>query len=283
MEIKRAFELGREYYKESEYADVNREMKMILSGILDIEESYLIIHNDFDISIDDEKKFFEILERRKNGEPLQYILGHQFFYKYDFIVDEHVLIPRYDTEISVEALLKVAKAGDEVLEIGCGTGCVSISLALECPNLNIDCVDISEYALQNTLKNVEKYNCKNINVIKSDLYQNIDKKYDIIYSNPPYIPTEDIKDLQKEVQHEPMLALDGGADGLDIYKRIVKDLDKYLKDKGFLILEIGYDQANDLVKLLKDYNTCVLKDLSGHDRVVIATKGDMDVRKFRSF
>lgn len=283
MEISEIFKLGKEYYVDSKYADVNREIKMIISEVLNLDESYITVHDDIEVSSDDEKKIFEILNRRKNGEPLQYILGHQFFYKHDFIVDKNVLIPRYDTEISVETILKAIKKNDRVLEIGCGTGCVSISIALERNDVKIDSVDISDYAIENTLKNVRKYNCENIKVFKSDIYQNVADKYDIIYSNPPYIPTREIEKLQIEVQHEPVLALDGGCDGLSIYRRIIKDLDKYLTEQGFLILEIGYEQAEDITNLLGDYNTLVLKDLSGHDRVVIATKGDIDVRKFRSF
>lgn len=283
MEISEIFKLGKEYYIDSQYADVNRELKMIVSEVLNLEESYITIHDDIEVNSDNKKKIFEILDRRKNGEPLQYILGHQFFYKHDFIVDKNVLIPRYDTEISVEAILKAIDKNDRMLEIGCGTGCVSISIALEYNDVKVDSVDISDFAIENTLKNIRKYNCENIKVFKSDIYQNVDGKYDIIYSNPPYIPTKEIQKLQKEVQYEPILALDGGFDGLNIYRRIIKNLDKYLTEKGFLILEIGYDQAEEIINLLGDYNILVLKDLSDHNRVVIATKGDIDVRKFRSF
>lgn len=282
MEIKEAFKLGKDFYKNIEYADEYKEMKIILSNILNVDDTYFILHDDEVLNVEQIKKFFDILKERKSGVPLQYILGNQDFYKYNFIVDNGVLIPRYDTELSVETILSLVKDGDKMLEIGVGSGCVSISVALE-KKLYIDAVDISDLALNNTIKNIKKFNLKNINVFKSNVYENVSKKYDIIYSNPPYIKSEEIKSLQKEVQHEPRLALDGGIDGLDIYRKIITNLENYLNECGYLILEIGFDQAADLKKLLEGYNICVLKDLSGHDRVIVATKGDLDVRKFRSF
>lgn len=269
MEIREALIKGKEYYKDSKFADENREMKLILSTLLEVDSTYLYIHDDQELSKEIEDKFFDILTRRKQGEPLQYILGNQDFYKYNFIVKKGVLIPRYDTEISVSTILSKLNDGDRMLEIGSGTGCVSISVALE-KDVLIDAVDISDIAIENTRLNIEKFNLKNVNIIKSDVYENIDGKYDIIYSNPPYIKTEEIASLQAEVQHEPLLALDGGEDGLDVYKKIIKGLDSHLNENGYLILEIGFDQAEDLRNLLEGYKVEVIKDLSGHDRVIVA-------------
>lgn len=282
MDLKEALYLGKSYYKDTQYADENREMRLILSKILEVDDSFFITHDDFNLNDIQEKQFFDILNRRKNGEPLQYILGNQDFYKYNFIVDRGVLIPRYDTEISVLAILDIIKPKQKMLEIGVGTGCVSISVALE-QDVNIDAVDISEIAINNAKKNIEKFNCKNIKVFKSDMFENIHDKYDIIYSNPPYIKSKDIKNLQKEVLQEPITALDGGEDGLIFYREIINNSINYLKKNGFLIFEIGFDQANDVKNILKDYKVHIIKDLSGHDRVIVATKGELDVRKFRSF
>ncbi len=277
MELNEALKEGLNYLEDSKYTNPFFEVRLILSRLLDKDISYLIAH---DKDILDEKildEYFSILEKRKNGVPLQYIFGETEFFGNKFFIDENVLIPRDDTEISVEALIDIFEKNSvrNSLEIGAGSGIVSITMAMRYSDVNFTAVDISDYAIKNTKKNIERFNLENIKVLKSNLYENIEESYDIIYSNPPYIKSKDIEELQAEVKdYEPMLALDGGVDGLFFYREIINGLDKYLNKNGYVIFEIGYDQGDDLRELLKDYSVEVLKDLSNKDRVVIAKKGE---------
>lgn len=277
MELNEALKEGLNYLEDSKYTNPFFEVRLILSRLLDKDISYLIAH---DKDILDEKiidEYFSILEKRRNGVPLQYIFGETEFFGNKFFIDENVLIPRDDTEISVEALIDIFENNSirSSLEIGAGSGIVSITMAMRYSDVNFTAVDISDYAIRNTKKNIERFNLENIKVLKSNLYENIEESYDIIYSNPPYIKSKDIEELQAEVKdYEPMLALDGGVDGLFFYREIINGLDKYLNKNGYVVFEIGYDQADDLRELLKNYDVEVLKDLSNKDRVVIAKKGE---------
>ena len=203
--------------------------------------------------------------------PLQYIFGEENFYGRTFRVLEGVLIPRQDTEISVETLLKIIKNNkiNNMLEIGCGTGIVSISVDLE-TKIDVTAVDISKRAIENSIINKEKLG-SGIKIMKSDLFSNIKESFDLIYSNPPYIKSDEIEKLQVEVRkHEPRLALDGGEDGLHFYRKIIEKAPKYLNDRGYLVFEIGHDEAKDICALMEDkFDIEVIKDLSKLDRVVV--------------
>lgn len=271
MIIKDALYEGLKYLKDAYYTDPRRETRRILSEILEKDISYLISHEYEELNEEDEKTYFEILNKRKLGVPLQYILGKEDFYGRTFKVLEDVLIPRQDTEISVEVLKEIVKNNkiENMLEIGTGTGIVAITMNLEC-DLDVLACDISESAIKNAKINKDLLK-SNIKIVASNLFENIHEKYDIIYSNPPYIKREEIEDLQIEVRdYEPRLALDGGEDGLYFYKKIIEDSTKYLNSKGFLVFEIGHDQAEDLQKLMKKhFITKVYKDLNMLDRVVV--------------
>lgn len=285
MVIRDILNRGIKYLENSEYTNPFFEVRLILSKILGYDISYLISHEDENIDKEIENKYFDILRRRNNGEPLQYIFGIVEFYGRDFFIDDNVLIPRNDTEVSIEVLKKLFENYkiENFLEIGCGSGIVSISMAIENKDIKFTSCDISDYAINNTKKNISKYNLDNISVVKSNIYSNIKDKYDIIYSNPPYIKTEEIDYLQREVKdYEPHLALDGGIDGLCFYRKIVSKLDKFLKKDGFVVFEIGHNQSSELRNILSEYNFFIIKDMSGRDRVVIASKGEIDVRKFAS-
>ncbi|WP_295147882.1 peptide chain release factor N(5)-glutamine methyltransferase [uncultured Peptoniphilus sp.] len=271
MEIKEALIEGRKYLKDLEYTDPIYETRRILSFLLNKDLSYLVAHDSELLESLVSERYFDILEKRKNGMPIQYILGEEDFYGRNFQVLEGVLIPRQDTELSVELLLKIIRTNNikSMLEIGCGTGIVSISVDLE-TKVDVTAVDISQKAIENTKINKEKLG-STITVLKSDLFSNIKDKFDIIYSNPPYIKSNEIEKLQVEVRkHEPRLALDGGKDGLYFYKKIIDKAANYLNNKGYLIFEIGHDEAKDICALMENkFYVEVYKDLSKLDRVVV--------------
>lgn len=271
MEIKEALIEGRKYLKDLEYTGPIYETRRILSFLLNKDLSYLVAHDSELLDSTVEERYFEILDKRKNGMPIQYILGEEDFYGRSFKVLEGVLIPRQDTEISVETLLKIIKNNkiNNMLEIGCGTGIVSISVDLE-TKIDVTAVDISKRAIENSIINKEKLG-SGIKIIKSDLFSNIKESFDLIYSNPPYIKSDEIEKLQVEVRkHEPRLALDGGEDGLHFYRKIIEKAPKYLNDRGYLVFEIGHDEAKDICALMEDkFDVEVIKDLSKLDRVVV--------------
>ena len=271
MKIKEALIEGRDYLKDLEYTDPIYETRRILSDLLNKDLSYLVSHDEDLLDSKIENKYFEILEKRQKGIPLQYILGEEDFYGRTFKVIEGVLIPRQDTEISVEKILNIIENNqiNNMLEIGCGTGIVSISVDLE-SSVDVTAVDISEKAMENTRINKKELNSK-IKIINSDLFSNINEKFDLIYSNPPYIKSCEIENLQVEVRdYEPRLALDGGEDGLFFYRNIIKSSPEFLNHKGFLVFEIGHDEAEDICNLMKDkFEVEAYKDLNNLDRVVV--------------
>ena len=271
MTIREALLEGIKFLKDLEYTNPIYESRKILAELLEKDLSYLIAHDDDKLNKLIEDKYFNILEKRKEGYPLQYILAYEDFYGRRFDVLEGVLIPRQDTELSIEVLLDIIKNNkiNNMLEIGCGTGIVSITIDLE-SDIDVTGLDISPQAIKNTTINKNKFN-SNIKIIESDLFDKVNNKFDIIYSNPPYIKTKEIENLQVEVrEHEPRLALDGGEDGLVFYRKIVKESIDYLKENGFLVFEIGYDEGNEVLQLMKDkFNVKIYKDLNNFDRVVV--------------
>ena len=197
----------------------------------------------------------------------------------NFYVDENVLIPQPDTEILVEKAIEIAETTqkNKILDMCTGSGCIAISLAKNINNAQIIATDISNNALNVANKNAINHNVENkIKFINSDMFNNIEEKFDIIVSNPPYIETVTINKLEIEVQNEPHLALDGGIDGLKFYKIITNNAFKYLNENGYLLLEIGYNQQESVTQLLQDTgkykNIETIKDLGGNYRVVIARK-----------
>lgn len=210
-----------------------------------------------------------------NNIPLQYIIGKQAFFNEDYFVNENVLVPRADTEILVEKAIEYIYNYKlkTMLDLCCGSGCIGISTLNNSIIESCTFVDISDNALEITNKNIiHNKVSKKVKVIKSDLFSNVNEKYDIIVSNPPYIPTKDIASLSKIVQNEPHLALDGGVDGLDKYISIMNKASNYLNDGGYLILEIGYDQLEQIKNLINNSNLEFIesvKDLGNNDRVVI--------------
>ena len=217
------------------------------------------------------ERYFDCISRRAQRIPLQHITGEQEFMGLPFIVNEHVLIPRQDTEILVEEALSHLSGNEQVLDMCTGSGCILISLMKLGKIAQAVGADISDEALKTAKKNAEKHQVEPL-LIKSDLFENIVDKYDVIVSNPPYIRTAVIEELKEEVRcHDPILALDGKEDGLYFYRKLIEQSPMYLKKGGMLYFEIGHDQGQDVKCLMEKAgfeNVTVKKDLAGLDRVV---------------
>ena len=292
MNIKQALEYGINLIKENNIENAFLKARILLSYILNEKKEYLISHDLEEISEENIKQYKECLNRLINNEPIQYITGKQEFYGIEFIVDKSVLIPQPDTEILVEEVINICieqyahQSKLNILDLCTGSGAIGIAIAKNIENANITLSDISKNAL-----NIAKKNCINvgegiysarnkennkIKIIQSDLFQNINEKFDIIVSNPPYIKTCVIKTLSKEVQNEPSIALDGGEDGLKIYREIINEAHKYLGKDRHLCLEIGYDQKEEVINLIKNNgnykDVYSKKDLAGNNRIIICKK-----------
>ncbi|MBR3882636.1 MAG: peptide chain release factor N(5)-glutamine methyltransferase [Clostridia bacterium] len=282
MIIKEVLKTAIERLKNKNIEDASMKVKMILSDTLNKEKEYLLVHDQDELDEDILKVFDERLNKLISGKPIQYILNKQDFMGLHFYVDENVLIPQPDTENLVEEVIKISKTLKmskeqlKVLDMCTGSGAIAVSLSKYVDKALIYASDISINALDVAKKNA-KSNSLDITFIHSDLFNDIEisNQFDIIVSNPPYIETEVIKSLSKEVQEEPIIALDGGKDGLDFYREIIKCAKEYLIKDGYLALEIGYDQKDSVIKLLQDNdykNIYSKKDLSGNDRVVVGQK-----------
>lgn len=275
MTIKQAITKGMIMLKSNNVESPKLKARLLLQYVLDKPRQYIIVYDNKEIDKQQQWQYFVNIEKLTKGIPLQHITHRQEFMKMDFFVDENVLIPRHDTEILVEEVIKIAQKynSPRILDLCTGSGAIAISLKKFVPNADITAVDISEKALEIAQKNAEKLEAK-INFVKSNLFDKLDnKKFDIIVSNPPYIRKDEIKKLSEEVQKEPKIALDGGEDGLDFYRIIAEQAINYLKTGSFLCFEIGYNQKNDVIKIIEDEqnykNTYCKKDLYGNDRIII--------------
>ena len=255
--------------------------RILLQSTLKKSREYLMIYDNKEIENNERDKYIRNVKRLILGEPLQYITGKQEFMKLNFLVTKDVLIPRADTEILVENVIKLAEniPNPVILDLCTGSGAIAVSLAKYIRNVHICAVDISSKALQIAKKNAELNGVKNnIEFVESNLFDKIkEKKFYIIVSNPPYIETNTIKTLPKDVQNEPKIALDGGKDGLDFYRKISENGYKFLNRQGYLCLEIGYNQkikVKEILEKQKRYiNINCLKDLCENDRVIVALIG----------
>lgn len=255
------------------------DTQLILAKVLEKSKLYLITNNDEKVSDNKKKEFMELIKKRSENMPVRYILGECDFMGLDFFVEEGVLIPRSDTEILVEEVLKYIDEEDNinVCDLCSGSGAIGISLAHYRKNITVDEIDFYPIPEKVTKKNINRNNLEErVNFIKSDLLKeaiNQGKKYSIIASNPPYIKEEEIKTLMNDVKnYEPHTALSGGDDGLIFYRRIVEEAKIVLSENGLLAFEIGYDQGDDVKKLMESNGfkeVRVVKDLAGLDRVVL--------------
>jgi release factor glutamine methyltransferase len=233
-------------------------------------ELYLQLQKD--ISQTDYEKVLNYLKRRLQGEPLQYVLGIAYFWNLPFVVNQDVLIPRPETELIVEYVKKYVSCSKRILDIGTGSGCISIALKKENPAWLIDAVDISEKALKIAKFNAKK-NQVEIRFFQSNFFSKVEDKYDIIISNPPYISEKEFEKLPSEIsEYEPKVALISGEKGIDSYQIILRNAPSFLNNNGVLLLEIGAEQAKIIKKLAKKNGFTemhVKKDLNGFDRLII--------------
>lgn len=277
MTIKETLRKGMIQLKTENVTEPNLKARLIMQYILNKPRQYLIIYDNQVLTLRQEVNYFKAIKRLINGEPIQHITHQQEFMKLNFFVNEDVLIPRPDTEILVEEVIKIARKinAKKILDMCTGSGAIAVSLAKYLDNVEITAVDISEKSLDVAKTNAKNNEIENkITFIESNLFENIvNEKYDIIVSNPPYIIKDVIKTLTKEVQKEPKIALDGGYDGLDFYRKITHQSEEYLKFNGYLCFEIGYDQKKDVIKIINDERkftgTYSKKDLCDNDRIIV--------------
>lgn len=248
---------------------------LLLEEVFQISRSWYFAHSDTAAEEQKARRYESLLEQRGQRIPLQHLTGKTWFYGLPFTVNEHVLIPRQDTEILVEEALKRAKPGMKILDMCTGSGCILLSVLSNCPSATGTGADLSEKALETARKNAADLKIE-AEFLHSDLFEQVEGSFDLILSNPPYIRTDVIPTLMPEVRdHEPWMALDGKEDGLYFYRRILEQAGAYLVPGGWLCFEIGYDQGEDLRALMRQQaleQIEIVKDLAGLDRVAVGRK-----------
>lgn len=263
--------------KISDFLKIDYDTSLIaLSYILGKSKSYILMNQNLDLNSEQNQRLNDIINKRKDSYPLQYAIGQWEFYNLRLKVDERALIPRFETEIIVDYLIKSPINKEKILDIGTGTGAIALALANNIENSFVIGSDIEDKALSLARENKVFTGVKNVDFVKSDLFKNLSGSYDLIVSNPPYIDKKDYESLEKELYFEPKSALYGGIDGLDFYRDIIKNANNYLNDKGHLVFEIGYNQKEDLNKLMINQgfiNIQNIKDFNDFDRFIIAQKG----------
>lgn len=270
MNISELLVNGKHLLKDIE--DGNIKARILLEYILKLSREKIVSNPNTEVSDNNVESYLNKINDIKNGMPIQYITNKQEFMKLNFYVDKNVLIPQPDTEILVEKAIEICNNhGNDIkiLDLCTGSGAIGISIAKNIKNAKVYATDIKNTVIDIAKQNAKQNNVDNIEFIVSDMFKNIQEKdFDIIVSNPPYIETDVIKTLPTEVRNEPIIALDGGKDGLKFYKIILSEYKKYLKKDGYLLLEIGYNQAKSVGELI-NLNYSIIEDLAGNDRVII--------------
>ena len=270
MNISELLVNGKHLLKDIE--DGNIKARILLEYILKLSREKIVSNPNIEVSDNNVESYLNKINDIKNGMPIQYITNKQEFMKLNFYVDKNVLIPQPDTEILVEKAIEICNNhGNDIkiLDLCTGSGAIGILIAKNIKNAKVYATDIKNTVIDIAKQNAKQNNVDNIEFIVSDMFENIQEKdFDIIVSNPPYIETDVIKTLPTEVRNEPIIALDGGKDGLKFYKIILSEYKKYLKKDGYLLLEIGYNQAKSVGELI-NLNYSIIEDLAGNDRVII--------------
>ena len=281
LTIKDLIQVGERILKNAGIENAGHDAEALLCFEIGFDKQKIFMNWVYQVDDLRSEKYFDLVNRRAGGEPLQYITGEQYFMGHRFTVNPSVLIVRPETELLAAMAIEYLKKNKHkrsVLDLCTGSGAIAVSIIKECPRIKITASDISAEAIIVAQKNAKELGVSGrIDFIKSDVFSGIKtgmfgKKFDLIVTNPPYIRTGDLENLQREIkEHEPLIALDGGADGLDFYRRIAKEASVYLNKGACILTEIGYDQAEDVISLFDDAGfkrATVFQDLSGHDRII---------------
>jgi release factor glutamine methyltransferase len=251
-----------------------RDVDLLLAELIGRDPVYLVAHDDRVLTTEEASRFEHQLARRLAGEPVQYLLGRCEFYGRSFRVDPRVLIPRPETELVCEHVLRLAAPGMRVIDVGCGSGAIAVTLALEMPDLDVLGSDVSIDAILVARANAQRLGAR-VRFAAGDLLVHTRERFSLIVSNPPYIPAEDVPGLQREVSlHEPRLALSGGPGGLEVIERLAGEAFERLDPGGSLVLEIGWDQGDRVRQLAGSlgFRAVVHEDLAGLPRCAVLTK-----------
>lgn len=274
MNYRELYDTGKDRLEKAGIQEAALDARLLLEEVCRTDRNTLLVHGDRPVTEDEEKKYLAFVERRSVHEPLQQITGWQEFMGLRFRVTEDVLVPRQDTETLVEEVMRYLRDGMEILDVCTGSGCILLSLLRYSNGCRGVGCDISEKALAVARENAEELGLS-AEFIQSDLFESIEGKFEYIVSNPPYIRKDVIPTLMEEVKdHEPLIALDGGVDGLDFYRRITGEATEHLYPGGMLFFEIGYDQGEAVKMLMEEEGyeeVTVSQDLAGLDRVVYGT------------
>lgn len=272
MTLREAFALGKDLLNQANIEEYETDAWLLLEAAAECTRNDLFLRGNEPLKEEQEMLYRVYLEKRSERIPVQHILGVQCFCGLDFIVTPDVLCPRLDTEVLIEEALKRIKPGSSILDMCTGSGCIILTLLHFVKDCQGTAVDLSEKALEVAKRNAQKLQ-KKCTFIHSDLFENINGRFDVIVSNPPYIATKEIEALEPEVRiHEPMMALDGMEDGVFFYRKIVSESVDYLNPDGWLMFEIGYDQGEAVSYMMEAAGFVqieVIEDLAGLDRVVI--------------
>tara|TARA_B100001057_G_scaffold12755_1_gene12055 strand:+ start:96 stop:944 length:849 start_codon:yes stop_codon:yes gene_type:complete len=279
MKLEKAIQKGYQVLRNNNIKTALLDSELLLADAINRNREFIILNSHNHIEKEEFATFQKMIDQRSKGKPLAYLTNKKFFWKYEFFVNEKVLIPRPDTEIIIEQVLRIYKEKNKInfLDIGVGSGCMLITILKERKDFRATGIDISCNALKICEINAYKFGVKNrLKLYKSDIDKFSLGKYDLIISNPPYIKNLDLKYLEKDViKFEPKLALDGGLDGKSEIRKVIKKSSELIKNGGKLILEIAYNQKEEVKQLLKKnsfYINSVIKDLANNDRCIISTK-----------
>ncbi len=277
---KELYKKGTSILTENSIDDAEFDAFQLMLYVSGFEKSDYFLKNNNIVSAEKESIYFDCISRRVKNEPLQYIIGEWDFYEHRFFVGEGVLIPRPETEELVEICIKTINQRNykTVLDLCTGSGCIGLSIAAACPDTECVLVDLYDDALGFAQKNCNKFNLNNVRLLKWDVFDCPDESFplfDLIVSNPPYIPEAEISSLQKEVLKEPVTALDGGFDGLKFYKAIYNNWIHILSDSGAVAFECGENQTNDIIEVFSNSFECkAMNDSYGTDRFIVAFKSE---------
>ena len=279
MNIKNILDEGKSILQKNKISNPQLDCEILLSSSIERNKEYIILNPKENLNPEQLEKFKGLIERRKKSEPVAHLINKKEFWKDEFFVNKDVLIPRPDTELIIEQVLKIYSKSVQiqVLDIGTGSGCILLSIIKERPNFYGTGIDISKKSI-----NVSKFNAKQLNLLNrvKFFHSSVDNfnigKYDLIVSNPPYIESLNLKYLEKDVVNfEPKLALSGGLDGFSKIRKVINKSRTLIKKNGKFILEIGFNQKNKVKKILKEegfYINKAVKDYGNNDRCIISTK-----------